>query len=212
VSASQNPERYRRFANSNAPIALTPKQKFKLAAKNLVDPFNLLTITFLSAIDVASNAHGAYGPGMAGFGREVGTTFTEDMNGEFWGTFFMASVTHQDPHYHRMPNASIPRRALHCITAVVWAQSDSGRPMPNFVEIGGYSIAAPINNLYVPYRRANVESTVERVAVAMALDPIGNAVTEFLPDVARRLNIRIVFVQQIINKVASEQTGAGSPF
>jgi hypothetical protein len=48
---------------------------------------------------------------------------------------------------------------------------------------------------------------VERVTVAMALDPIGNAVTEFLPDVARRLNIRVVFVQQIINKVAAIETG-----
>ncbi len=207
VTPAQSSERYHRFANSSEPIPLTPKQKFHLAAKNVYDPFNLLSIAFFSGLDVASNSHGAYGPGMAGFGREFGTTLTENINGEFWGTFVMASLTHQDPHYHRMPNATIQRRILHCITAVVWAQSDHGRPMPNFVEIGGYSVAASINNLYVPYKSTNVQSTVERVTVAMALDPIGNAVTEFLPDVARRLNIRVVFVQQIINKVAAIETG-----
>ncbi len=207
VTPAQNSERYRRFSNSPAAIALTPKQKFRLAARNVYDPFNLMSIAFFSGLDVASNSHGAYGPGMAGFGREFGTTLTENINGEFWGTFVMASITHQDPHYHRMPDATIQRRILHCITAVVWAQSDHGRPMPNFVEIGGYSVAASINNLYVPYKSTNVQSTVERVTVAMALDPIGNAVTEFLPDVAKRLNIRVVFVQQIINKVAAIETG-----
>jgi hypothetical protein len=40
--------------------------------------------------------------------------------------------------------------------------------------------------------------------------PIENYVTEFLPDVARRIHLRVVLFQQIINQVA-KTPGTGSP-
>ena len=199
-----------RFANSPVPLALKPEQKFKLAMKNTFDPFNLLSVGFFSAIDVATNSHGPYGPGMAGWARDSGTSLTEDLNGQFWGTFVMASIGHQDPHYHRMPHASIKRRILHTLDAVIIAQSDSGKPIPNYDVLGGSVISSSINNLYVPYARTNVASTADRVLVGFAFEPIGNAVTEFVPDIARRVNIRIVFVQKIINRVYAEESGGAT--
>ncbi len=199
-----------RFQNSTRPLPLTPKGKLELAGRNVIDPFNLLTIASLAAIDVASDPDGPYGPGLKGFAKETGTVFTQDMNGEFWGTFVMASVFHQDPHYHRMPGAPIPRRILHCITAVVIAQSDAGKPMFNIVEVGGYTISGSINNLYVPYGRTNVASTAARISTAIALDPIGNAIAEFLPDVAKKINFRTVFLQSIINRVVAEESPGAS--
>ena len=203
-------EKLQRFANSSRKLTLKPEQKFKLAMKNTFDPFNLLSVGFFSAIDVGSDSHGPYGPGMAGWARDSGTSLTEDLNGQFWGTFVMASVGHQDPHYHRMPNASIKRRILHCFDAVVIGQSDSGKPIPNYDVLGGGAISASINNLYVPYARTNVPSTVDRVVTGYAFEPVGNAVTEFLPDIAKRVNIRIVFVQKIINRVYEQESGGAT--
>ncbi len=200
-------EKLERFANSNTKLELTPAQKFHLAERNVKDPFNLASIAFFSALDVATDSHGVYGPGLKGFAKDAGTTLTEDINGQFWSTFAVASIAHQDPHYHRMPQATIQRRILHCFDAVVLAQSDSGKTIPNYDNIVGSSIAASINNLYVPYPSTNVPSTVDRVLVGFAFDPIGNAVTEFLPDVARRVNVRVVFVQRVINRLYESQTG-----
>ena len=45
---------FARFLDSATPQPLTPRQKFILAAKNVSDPANLLTIGGLSAISVAS--------------------------------------------------------------------------------------------------------------------------------------------------------------
>jgi hypothetical protein len=203
-------EKLQRFANSKVPLALTPAQKFHLAERNVRDPFNLASIAFFSALDIATDANGPYGPGLKGFARDFGTTLTEDINGQFWSTFAVASVAHEDPHYHRMPQASIKRRIVHCFDAVIIAQSDSGKLMPNYDEIAGSPITAAINNLYVPYPSTNVPSTVDRVLVGAALDPISNAVTEFLPDVAKRVNIRVVFVQRVINRLYESQTGGAT--
>jgi len=210
VLPRHKPEELKRFSDSPEALQLTPARKFHLAVNNVKDPFNLASIAFFSAIDVATDANGPYGPGLKAFAKDAGTTFTEDMNGQFWSTFAVASIAGEDPHYHRMPQATILRRIAHVFAAVVVAQSDTGRTMPNFDNLAGSPITAAINNLYVPYSRTNVASTVDRVLVGYAFDPIGNAITEFLPDVAKRVNIRIVFIQQIMNKVYQSQSGGAT--
>ena len=72
------------------------------------------------------------------------------MTGEFFGTFLIPSIFHQDPHYHRMPHAPIPRRILNAIVQVGWTQSDNGKGMPNYANLIGSPIDAEIANLYVP--------------------------------------------------------------
>jgi hypothetical protein len=57
------------FLNSSAPDPLTPKQKALLARKDVIDPFNLLTIGGLSAISTAANPNSPYGPGVKGWAR-----------------------------------------------------------------------------------------------------------------------------------------------
>jgi hypothetical protein len=42
--------------------------------------------------------------------------------------------------------------------------------------------------------------------------PIGNFVTEFIPDVASHINFNVVFLQRIVDRVAIEEgSGAGAP-
>ncbi len=62
---------FARFLDSSTPLPLTPRQKFILAAKNVSDPFNLLTIGAVSAISVASDSHTADGPGFRGFRQRM---------------------------------------------------------------------------------------------------------------------------------------------
>src|SRR5579859_1895080 len=88
---------YMRFLNGPQVKPLTPKEKAWLAVRNLADPFNAVTILGVAAISVGADSHSAYGPGMAGFGKYVGVSYTEDLTGEFFGTFLIPSVVHQDP-------------------------------------------------------------------------------------------------------------------
>jgi hypothetical protein len=193
---------YQRFINGPEVKPLTPKEKARLAVKNVLDPFNAVTILANAAISVGSDSHSDYGPGLHGFAKVVGVSYSEDMTGEFFGTFLIPSIVHQDPHYHRMPRATIKRRIFHAVTQVLWTQGDDGKGMLNYSNIVGFPIDLEIANLYVPGEKTNLPSTARRYAFGLALAPTDNFITEFLPDLARRIHVRVVLVQQIINQVA----------
>jgi hypothetical protein len=199
---------YARFLDGPEVKALTPEEKALLAGHNLLDPFNLLTILGEGAISVAINPHSGYGPGVPGWGRYVGVSFTQDMTGEFFGTFLIPSLVHQDPHYHRMPNATMKRRIFHCFAQIAWTQGDDGRGMLNYADLGGFAIDDEIGNLYVPGQQTRASATAERYAIGLATAPIDNFVTEFLPDVARHIHIQVVIIQRVINQVARTENTA----
>jgi len=198
---------YMRFENGPQVKPLTPKEKAWLATKNLIDPFNLLTVLGEAGISVAADSHSPYGPGFPGWGRNVGVSFTQDMTGEFFDTFLIPSIVHQDPHYHRMPHASYRRRIFHAIDQVVWTQGDNGKGMLNYADLVGFGIDDEIGNLYVPGRETNGSATAQRYAIELATAPIDNFITEFLPDVAKHIHVQVVIVQRIIDQVATKDSG-----
>jgi hypothetical protein len=195
-----------RFVTGPEVKPLTPKEKARLALHNVVDPFNGLTILAGSAISVGSNSHLAYGPGMKGYARYVGVSYTQDITGEFFGTFLIPSIVHQDPHYHRMPNDSIPRRAGHAVLQVVWTQGDNGKGMVNYGGLVGSAIVVESSDLYVPGEETNLRATAERYAIGVGTAPVNNFVTEFLPDVASLIHTRVLLFQRIIDRVAGVKT------
>ena len=185
---------------------LTVGEKGLLAARDILDPFNLITIAGSSAITVAAESHSAYGPGFPGFGRLAGYSLSEDIIGESVGTFAIPSIAHEDPRYHRMPDKPVPRRLLHAVLHTFISQHDDGNLMPNYAVLLTYPIAAEVFNLYVPGTQTDGASTAQRIGVGIATNPVGDIIAEFLPDLAKRVHVRIVFIQQIMNQVA-----AGAP-
>jgi len=198
---------FQRFLNGSGPYPLRPKQKAILAWKGVSDPFNLLTIGGISVISIASDSHSAYGPGVEGWAKLSGVSLTQDATHEFLSTFLISSLAHQDPHYHRMPNASYKRRIAHCIYQVVWTQGDNGRGMFNYANVIGGAMEEGISDAYVPYSDTGWSAAASRYGFSLATDPIGNFITEFVPDVSRHVNIHIVFVQRLINQVARQEGG-----
>jgi hypothetical protein len=198
---------YARFLDGPKVKPLTPKEKAWLAIRNVGDPFNAITILGTSAISVAADPDSPYGPGVPGFGRSVGVAYTQDITGEFFGTFLIPSIVHQDPHYHRMPGASIKRRIFHCAEQIFWTQGDNGRGMVNYADLVGFAIDDEIGDLYVPGRATRLTASAERYGTGLALAPTDNLITEFLPDIASHIHVQVVFVQRIINQVAKSNGG-----
>jgi hypothetical protein len=199
---------FSRYLENPGVVPLTARDNFHSAVWHIVDPFNLLTIGLDSAIGVASNSHSVYGPGFPGFAKYAGVSLTEDMTGEFFGTFLIPSLMHQDPHYHREPFVSVKRRILHAFTQVVWTQSYSGEPMFNYGNIFGGIATAVVSNTFVPGPgRQGFGNTAQRLALAFAISPSGNLIEEFVPDIASRINLRVVIFQRILNTVSLEVSG-----
>lgn len=193
-----------RFLNDEFSVPMTSRQKAFVAATDFSDPGNLAIIAASAAIYTASNSHSAYGPGVMGFGRNYGYSLSQDATGEFFGTWLIPSVAHQDPRYHRMPGAPLGTRLLHALAHTVIAQSDAGATIPNYATLLTYPLSAEIANLYVPGLHTNGSSTAKRVIIGLASDPSDALIGEFLPDVARRVHIRVTFFQQIINDISTD--------
>src|ERR1035441_7713843 len=155
---------YARFTNGPQVKPMKPQEKAWMAVRNIADPFNAVTILGSSAIAVGSNSHSPYGPGMTGFARYVGVSYSQDITGEFFGTFLIPTIVHQDPHYHRMPHASIPRRICHAIVQVGWTLGDNGKGMVNYADIVGFAIDDEIGNFYVPGQQTTLRASSERYA------------------------------------------------
>src|SRR5260370_16928238 len=119
MSCNPNIDAFVRFLGTATPLPLTPRQKLILAARNVSDPFNLLTVGGLSAISIAADSHTADGPGFRGFAKNAGVSLSQDMTGEFFGTFLIPSLVHQDPPYRGMPNLPLRQRILHVPYALV---------------------------------------------------------------------------------------------
>ncbi len=202
---------FKRFLTGPATKQVTPKDKAWLAARDVMDPFNALTILFSSAITIGTNSHSAYGPGFRGFGRYVGVSYTQDMTGEFFSTFLIDSIARQDPHYHRMGTGKLVRRGLHAALQVLWTEGDNGKGMLNYGNLVGFAIDDEIGNLYVPGQQTNASATVERYFSGLASAPIDNFITEFLPDIASHIHVRVVLIQRIINQVAKSGGASSSP-
>jgi hypothetical protein len=198
---------YQRFLNTDVVTPLTWQQKGYLALHDLADPANFATIVGISAITIASNSHTAYGPGFEGFGTIAGISLLQDATGQFFGVFAIPALVRQDPRYFRMPHAPLPRRILYSISRTVISRSDDGATIPNYATLATYPITAELANLYVPGIHPNGPSTVARIATGLALDPANNLLTEFLPDVAKRIHVRIIFVQTLLNNVAGGTNG-----
>jgi hypothetical protein len=194
------------FLRQNAVHIYTPRELAAMAGRGVIDPFNLLTIVGTSAYTVGTDSHSPYGPGGLGLAKLSGITLTEDMTNAFFETFLIPSIDHQNPQYHRMPNTSLTRRVAHTIYQPIWTESDTGKGMVNYATLLGAMADEAIDVTYVPFQERGLDASATRVGVNLATTPIGNMVTEFLPDVARHVNFNVVFIQRIINRVAIEDT------
>jgi len=182
---------------------LTAEQKFSLAVRDFKDPFSLAVLTAGGGIFIASNAHNPYGPGMKGWGKIEGYNLVQDAQGEFFGTFLIPVLAHEDPRYHRMGRGSIPRRVLHAALHTYVSQHDDGRLMPNYAVLGNYVIGAELANLWVPGTPVSAPETAKRIGLGIAVDPSGTMIAEFLPDIAGHIHLHNGFLQQILNKIVT---------
>jgi hypothetical protein len=198
---------YQLFLGTKVVIPLTWQQKGYLALHDVTDPGNLATIVGISAITTAIDPHSAYGPGLKGWGKNAGVSLLQDATAEFFGTFAVPSIMHQDPRYYRIPDQPFKKRLIYSISRTIISRHDDGSPMPNYGTLLEYPINAQLSNLYVPGIQSDGPSTVKRILVGYAIDPTNNLLAEFLPDVAKHVRIRIIFIQQFLNNIAANPNG-----
>lgn len=184
---------------------LTPRGKFRLALRNFSDPVNIGGTALDSEISNAtSSPTSAFGTGWSGFGKRFGMSMADDGLNEFFSTFLVSSLAHQDPHYHRDPASSPGKRIFYALSRVVIARSDSGKPMFNYAEFVGTGSSALLETTYHFERDESPGAISSRIFVSIGSDAAWNLMNEFLPDVAKHVNPRFFFLRRLAEKAAKQ--------
>jgi hypothetical protein len=160
---------------------LTTKQKFKLAARTVVDPFTLVFVGGAAGVEQAQNHFAEYGPGAQGYGKRFGANYADAVAGTFIGSALLPSLLKQDPRYFYKGTGSDASRALYAIANSVICKGDNKRWQANYSNILGSLAAGGISNLYYPPQDRNGAGlTLENGALGIAETAAANLFQEFV--------------------------------
>jgi hypothetical protein len=166
---------------------LTRKQKWNLAWKETVDPFNLFNAALGAGFSQVGNQTPKYGNGVPAYGKRFGAAVGDFATQNVFSAGVMASVLHQDPRYFRKGSeAGVGKRILYSVSRVAITRQDSGKPAFNASGIFGMMLGIAASNLYYP--KASVRGTVMagRLETSLFGGVSGNLLSEFWPDLQRK--------------------------
>ena len=179
---------YQTVRDPRRPVApLSVKQKWILAEKETLDPFNIATAFLTAAESQHGNETPKYGEGWSNYGKRVAAAQLDFATQNFFSAGVMASVLHQDPRYYRRgPEHKLLPRVFYSISRLVIARQDSGRDAFNASGIGGMALGIVASNLYYPAASRNGSVMASRVGTSMLGGVTGNLMSEFWPDLQQK--------------------------
>lgn len=183
---------YQTVLNPNAGAApLTAAQKWNLAVREVVDPFNVGSAAMASGLSQAGNETPKYGWGRAAYGKRFGAAMGDFATQNLFSAGVMATVLHQDPRYFRKgPGADVISRALYSVSRVAVTRNDRGAPAFNSSGILGMSFGIAASNLYYPNESIRGSVMVGRLYTSLLGGVIGNLLSEFGPDLQSKFHHR----------------------
>ena len=160
---------------------LTPKQKFKLAVRTVVDPFTFVMVAGTAGIEQAQNHFIGYGQGTEGYAKRFGAGYADTVSGTFIGGAILPALLKQDPRYFYKGKGSTGNRALYAIANALICKGDNRRWQPNYSNILGSIAAGGISNIYYPAQDRNgAVLTFVNAGIGIGSTAASNLLQEFL--------------------------------
>ncbi|MBZ5526066.1 MAG: hypothetical protein LAP21_27920 [Acidobacteriia bacterium] len=166
---------------------LNPSQKFRLFARSSFDPFNIAASGLDAGIGQATDNFHEYGQGAAGYGKRFGASFADSVSGGFFAGFAYPVIFREDPRYFRLGEGSFKRRAGYALSREFVCRTDRGGRSFNWSKILGAFSAGALSNVYYPNREREVGKTMTRSAISVGFGSISGLISEFWPDVERKV-------------------------
>ncbi len=161
---------------------LTPKQKLTIAAK---DSFALPLIGLGAAyagLYQLENNHPEFGQGVEGYAKRFGTSYCDQVTGNFMTEGIFPTILKQDPRYFRMAHGPKSKRTWYALSRIVISKTDSGKSVVNVSELAGNATAAAIGLSYYPDNR-DVPDYLLNWGTQLGTDAASQVLKEFWPDV-----------------------------
>lgn len=160
-------------------VPLTPKLKFRLAAKTSTDPVTFLGTAFVASVDHASNTPN-YGQGWDAYGQRMGANYANGLTDIMIGGAILPSILRQDPRYFYKGTGTKKSRTLYALRTPFVCKGDNGHWQPNYSSLGGYLASGAISNVYYPPSNRGPGLVFANTFVDIAADMANGLIQEFL--------------------------------
>lgn len=171
------PDFYVVYDHDAAP--LTPKLKFELATKVMLDPITFAGTAFLAGANQVSD-YPDYPQGLKGYGQRFGAIYGNDLTDIMVGGAILPSILHQDPRYFYQGTGTTKCRLLHAISSPLITHGDNGRLQPNYSSLGGYLASGAIANAYYPETNRGAGLVANTFAVDLSANVANAVLQEFI--------------------------------
>ncbi len=179
---------YQTVRNSSGEVApLTSKEKWQLAWKESVDPFNIANAAMGAAMSQADQETPRYGRGATAYAERFGAALGDFSTQNFFSAGVLANLFHQDPRYFRRgPSSHFLNRVGYSVSRVGIGRQDSGKAAFNASGIGGMLLGIAASNAYYPSASRTGGVMAGRIGTSLLGGVMGNLLSEFWPDIQSR--------------------------
>jgi hypothetical protein len=172
-------------SNLSDAVPLTAKQKFQLAFRSAVDPFQFLSAAVDAGISQFKDDYPEYRQGVEGYSKRFGAAYADNFDGAILGNAVLPALLREDPRYFRKGTGSIASRMWYAAESTIRCRTDKGKWAPNYGNLLGNLAAGGISNLYYPASDRGVGLTFQRALTVSAEGAVGAVAYEFWPDIQR---------------------------
>ncbi|MFL6452150.1 MAG: hypothetical protein ACJ746_31465 [Bryobacteraceae bacterium] len=167
-------------------IPLSTAQKFEIARHDSFDwPNYLLLVGYAAQTQMSSEAGHHKNVGV-GFRDSYVRSVADQVAGSYITEAILPSLLHEDPRFFRLGSGTFRHRAFHATSAVMINRRDNGTRGFAYSEMLGNAGSVALSNLYYSEDRS-ASNALERYSMTIGNDMISNLLTEFWPDIRRRL-------------------------
>lgn len=161
-------------------------EKFKIAERDTFDwPNYFVTAGFALQTQLAGGGWKAQG-GARGFAEYYARSYGDQIIGNFLVEAAFPTAFHEDPRYFRKGQGSSWKRAAYAASRIFVTRNENGGNRVNCSELLGNLAVTAITSSYYPENRT-LEGAGEHMVMALGNDMMTNLLTEFWPDIKRRL-------------------------
>jgi hypothetical protein len=176
-----------RDPNAGKVAPLTNSQKWLLAWKETVDPFNIASAAMAAGFSQAANQTPKYGVGAVAYNERFAAAVADFGSQNVFSAGLLAVVLHQDPRYFRKgPGSKIPARVAYAVEALFVCRNDSGKSVFNSAGIFGMTMGIGASNLYYPSASRRGGVMAGRLQTSLFGGVVGNLTSEFWPDLEKK--------------------------
>jgi len=163
---------------------LSVKGKFTLFLIQNFDYSSVMVTGIWAGISQASDSPKEFGQGAIGYGRRYWHGYAVYIGSDFFTSFMVPSLAHQDPRYYSLGHGGVLRRTGYAVSRLFVIKSDAGNWTFNISEPLGNGMGAALSNAYYPSSLRGWTRTYQRWALQLGIDGGFNLLKEFWPDVS----------------------------